>query len=433
MQNSNAAVSEIDVLEAQALNAARLGRDGDAARLWDRILVLDPNHVRTLKALGLRAFRKGDMTSARAMLQRIVDRGPAESETWVRLAICCRNLGDEPGEEQAIREALTQDPMDLLALALRANLLDRQGKPHEAAKAYGAMASVAPPFDRLHPDLRPAVALARQRIEQYDRERGAFIDRHLDAQMQALSGEDLRRFRESVDILVGRKRRYDSLSTNYHFPGLAPIGFFDRALFPWLDRFEAATDAIRDEFLAVLAAEEGFTPYISYANDVPLNQFAELNNSPRWSAFHLHIMGERCDENAAKCPLTMQLLDGAPQPDQPGRTPAAMFSLLKPRTRIPPHTGGSNVRLVVHVPLIIPEECGFRVGNETRQWVPGQAWVFDDTIDNEAWNMSDKLRVILMFDVWNPLLTPPERAMITALSAAMTEFAAGSPTGGDNA
>ena len=143
-------------------------------------------------------------------------------------------------------------------------------------------------------------------------------------------------------------------------------------------------------------------------------------------------MGERVDENAAKCPLTMELLDGAPQPEQRGRTPAAMFSLLKPRTRIPPHTGGSNVRLVAHVPLIIPEECGFRVGNETRPWVPGQAWVFDDTIDHEAWNMSDKLRVILMFDIWNPLLTPPERAMITALSSAMNEFAAGAPAGQDN-
>ena len=432
MQNSNTAASEIDVLEAQALNAARLGREGDAARLWDRILVLDPNHARTLKALGLRAFRRGDMNSARAMLQRIVDRGPTESETWVQLAICCRNLGDEPAEEHAIREALTQDPMDLVALALRGNLLDRQGKPHEAARAYGAMLSVAPPFDRLHPELRPAVALARQRVEQYDKERGAFIDSHLDAQLQALSGEDLRRFRESVDILVGRKRRYDSQSTHYHFPGLAPIGFFDRALFPWLDGFEAATDAIRAEFLAVLAAEDGFTPYISYANDVPLNQFAELNNSPRWSAFHLYIMGERVEENAAKCPLTMALVDGAPQPEQPGRTPAAMFSLLKPRTRIPPHTGGSNVRLVAHVPLIIPEECGFRVGNETRPWVPGQAWVFDDTIDHEAWNMSDKLRVILMFDIWNPLLTPPERAMITALSSAMNEFAVGVPAGHDN-
>ena len=123
---------------------------------------------------------------------------------------------------------------------------------------------------------------------------------------------------------------------------------------------------IRDEFLEILEAEEGFTPYITYPPDVPLNQWAELNNSPRWSAFHLYKMGKLVEENAAKCPKTMKALEGAPQPDQPGRTPAAMFSLLKPRTRIPPHTGVTNVRLVTHLPLIVPEGCGFRVGNDTR-------------------------------------------------------------------
>ncbi len=72
------------------------------------------------------------------------------------------------------------------------------------------------------------------------------------------------------------------------------------------------------------------------------------------------------------------------------------------------------MRLVTHLPLIVPENCGFRVGNDTRQWVPGKAWVFDDTIEHEAWNDSDKLRVVLIFDIWHPHLTPPERAMITA-------------------
>jgi len=118
----------------------------------------------------------------------------------------------------------------------------------------------------------------------------------------------------------------------------------------------------------------------------------------------------------------MKALDGAPKPDQPGRTPAAMFSLLKPKTRIPPHNGVTNVRLVTHLALIIPEDCGFRVGNETRQWVPGRAWVFDDTIEHEAWNNSDKLRVVLIFDIWHPHLTPPERAMITALTAGVNAF-----------
>ena len=103
-----------------------------------------------------------------------------------------------------------------------------------------------------------------------------------------------------------------------------------------------------------------------------------------------------------------------------------MFSLLKPKTTIPAHVGVTNVRLVTHLALIIPEGCSYRVGNEVRQWVPGKAWVFDDTIEHEARNDSDKLRVVFIFDIWHPHLTPPERALITALTAGMNAFVAGS-------
>jgi aspartate beta-hydroxylase len=425
MPNRLGAAAEIDALEAGAVRAAQMGQEEEATRLWNRILAIDPNHGRTLTALGQRAFRRGDMPSARAAFQRIVDGDGTDAQQWIHLALACRNLADEPAEEQAIQRALSLDPTDLVALILRANLLERQGRKEEAARAYGAVASVAPPLERLRPELRPAVAQALANTEKHNKEVAAFLDQVLDSHLAQFAGENLKRFRDSVDIMVGRKKRYDSRSAIYHYPGLAPIEFFDRAEFPWLDAFEAATDAIRDEFLAALASDAGFTPYITYPDGVPLNQFAELNNSPRWSAFHLYKLGKRIDENAARCPVTMRLLDTAPQPEQEGRTPAAMFSLLKPKTRIPPHEGVSNVRLVTHVPLIIPEGCGFRVGNETRQWVPGKAWVFDDTIEHEAWNDSDKLRVILLFDVWHPHLTPPERALITALMAGVSEFTGG--------
>jgi aspartyl/asparaginyl beta-hydroxylase (cupin superfamily)/cytochrome c-type biogenesis protein CcmH/NrfG len=422
MENTQERLPEVNTLEAEAFRAVQAGREEDAFRLWNRILELDPGHSRTLTAIGQRSFRRGDMASARVAFQRLVDADGSDAQQWIHLAIACRNLGDEPAEEAAIRRALETDPSDLVGLILRANFLERKGKTHEAARAYGAVASVAPPLDRLRPELRPAVSEAYAHVEKYNREFGAFLDQHLDSLLRNFAGEKLGRFRDSVDIMVGRKRRYDSQSITYHYPQLAAIEFFDRAEFPWLEGIEAATDAIRDEFLAVLAAEEGFTPYISYPDDVPQNQFAELNNSPRWSAFHLHKMGKLIAENAAKCPLTMKALEAVPQPDQPGRTPASMFSLLKPRTRIPPHTGVTNVRLVTHVPLIIPADCGFRVGNDTRQWVPGTAWVFDDTIEHEAWNNSNQLRVVFIFDVWHPHLTPPERAMVTALMAGINAF-----------
>ena len=425
MQNKQTAAQEIIALEAEAARALKLGREQDTLNFWGRILAIDPNHGPTLSAIGQHAFRKGNLDAARTAFQRVVDTDGTDPQQWISLALVFQNLKDEAGEEKSIAHALTVDPSDLLALIMRGNLLERQGKTHLAAQAYGAAATVSPPAERLDPSLLQAVTHAATYRNRYDDDCGKFLAAYLDPVYKQHSGENLKRFRDSLDIMLGRKRRYDSQSMMHHYPGLPAIEFFERADFPWLDPLEAATDVIRDEFLQILDAEVGFTPYITYPDDVPLNQWAELNNSPNWSAFHLYKKGALVAENAAKCPALMKLLDGVPQPDQPGRTPAAMFSLLKPKTRIPPHVGVSNVRLVTHLPLIVPDGCGFRVGNETREWIPGKAWVFDDTIEHEAWNNSDKLRVVLIFDIWHPHLTPPERAMLTAMSAGMNAFSGG--------
>ena len=386
MSEPDPRLQEISALEAEAVGAARAGRDEEANRLWGRILQIDSGHARTLTILGERAFRQGDLQSARTAYKRLVDADGSDPRQWINLALVCQRLRDESGEENAIQRALNLDPSGLPALILRGNLLERQGKTHEAARAYGAAATVSPPLERLHPDLRPAISHAMAYRDKYSNDCANFLAQYLEPHYKTFNDETLRRFRDSLDIMVGKKKRYDSRSELYHFPYLAPIEFFGRADFPWLDPIEEATDEIRDEFIAILNAEEGFTPYISYPDDVPHSQFAELNNSPRWSAFHLYKLGARVEENAAKCPITMNALEGAPKPDQPGRTPSAMFSLLKPKTRIPPHNGVTNTRLVTHLALIIPEACRFRVGNDIRQWIPGKAWVFDDTIEHEAWN-----------------------------------------------
>ncbi|GAB3447096.1 aspartyl/asparaginyl beta-hydroxylase domain-containing protein [Massilia solisilvae] len=409
-------------LEAEVLKAVQRGDERRVAQLWERLLEVAPDHPRALLALGQRAFRAGDLGRARQLLAHLVKVDGRDKQQWINLAVVCLAQQDEAGEEEAIRGALTVDPADLVGLILRANLYQRQGRRHEAAAAYGAVATVAPPLEHLTPELRPAVQDAMAYQEQYQRDYAAFLDDYLAPAQSELQGENLSRFRESLDIMTGRKRRFDSQSALFHFHGLAPITFFDRAAFPWLDAIEAQTDAIREEFLAVLAEDNGFAPYLNYNEDQPLNQWVELNKSLRWSAFHLIEAGRPNEANAARCPVTMAALAGAPQPDQPGRTPVAMFSALKPRTRIPPHCGVSNVRLVTHLPLIIPPGCGFRVGNDVREWVPGKAWVFDDTIDHEAWNDSDQLRVILMFDIWHPHLTEAERRMVSAMSRGIQAF-----------
>ena len=70
----------------------------------------------------------------------------------------------------------------------------------------------------------------------------------------------------------------------------------------------------------------------------------------------------------------------------------------------------------------MPPGCGFRVGSETREWRIGEGWVFDDTIEHEAWNDSDEPRYILICDIWNPRLSPQERAAIAGVIAATDAF-----------
>jgi aspartyl/asparaginyl beta-hydroxylase (cupin superfamily) len=106
------------------------------------------------------------------------------------------------------------------------------------------------------------------------------------------------------------------------------------------------------------------------------------------------------------------VLDTLPLFDLPGRGPVAFFSLLKPHTKIPPHTGATNIRTIIHLPLIVPDNCVFRVGNVTRSWVEGEAFAFDDTIEHDATNGSGSLRAVLIIDAWNPHLSAVERDLL---------------------
>jgi aspartyl/asparaginyl beta-hydroxylase (cupin superfamily) len=223
----------------------------------------------------------------------------------------------------------------------------------------------------------------------------------------------MERFRTNT---LRRTTPYHSSPTDYFYPELSEREFHPRRLFPWLERIEAAADVISAEFRSVMAAERAeLVPYVQYDEHVPMEQWRPLNWNPDWTAIHLLLRGERVEANARHCPQTITLLAELPQPQIPGASPNAMFSLLAPNTVIPPHVGVNNARLVCHLPLVVPEGCWFRVGAETRFWKPGEAFVFDDTIEHEAMNPTGELRVVFIFDVWHPDLSEVEREAVAAL------------------
>ena len=137
--------------------------------------------------------------------------------------------------------------------------------------------------------------------------------------------------------------------------------------------------------------------------------------------------GEIVLDNAARCPKTLDALAEAPQVWVSNRSPSVLFSLLRPGAHIPPHTGLTNTRLICHLPLLVPPDCILRVGNDARAPVEGKAWVFDDTIEHEAWNRSGRTRVILLFEIWRPELSEEERALVTAMFEAIDAYSGEKP------
>ena len=379
----------------------------------------------------MRAMAAGDLVGAKGRLQQALSLSQADPALWLNLAACERALGDAEAALAAAEGALAQDPRHFMALLMKATLLERMGRAKPAANAYGVALTQAPPDDRLDEPTRQALRHARQVHGGHLVDLHEFVREELAETLSQAAAVEAKRLRAFTEMLVGVRRNYRQQPVEFFYPGMPAIEFYERDMFPWLGDLEAQTAVIRDELQAALSERaDQFTPYIKYSENVPLDQWAELNHSSRWSAFHLIESGARQEANCALCPKTMEAISHLPQPQIPGRSPAAMFSQLQPHTRIPPHTGVANIRLVMHLPLIVPPGCGFRVGNETREWRVGEGWVFDDTVEHEAWNGSDQPRVILICDVWSPFLSPAERDGIARVMSAIDSFNETVPTAG---
>ena len=360
---------------------------------------------------------RGDLAGARRSLERAAAAGSDRVELWLKLAGLCRGSGDLPAALNAVAGALRIEPLGFLPLLLKASLLEQQGLTAEAGEIYGyALAQLpsAPP-----PGLAGAIAQARKAHDAHTARKSEGLAAAQAAAGAALNLREAARLDRFRSNIVRRTRPYHAEPTHFHYPGLREREFHDREDFPWLATLEAATDAISEDFHRLMASERAeLVPYVQYPDDVPLRQWAELNHNRAWTAIHLVQSGTVIEANARHCAATMAVLDALDQPDIPGRGPNAMFSLLAPGAHIPPHHGVSNARLVCHLPLIVPPGCWFRVGEEKHDWQRGRAWVFDDTIEHEAMNGGDALRVILIIDTWHPDLSAEERKAVSAVVAA---------------
>ncbi len=402
----------LDALLAAAAAARRRGNAAEEARLLDEAFARAPGDPRVLNARGMAALAAGAFDKASAAFLAATAADPEAGALWMNLATAHRGLRDDRGEQAALTRALSLDQRNFMAHLRLAELHERRGEDKEAALHWAPVVQIAANMAERPPGVVDALARGQAFLARHAEDLQRKLDSTLADRLADL-GPAARRFRACVDHSLRGRPIYANECSGVHFPFLPADEYFDRGHFPWLEALEARTGAIRAEAERLLASgAAAIRPYVRQDAGTPQNKWSALDNNLDWGACFLWEYGVRNDPVCDLCPQTAEALAAVPQNIVPGKAPTAFFSILKAGAHIPAHTGVTNTRAIVHLPLIVPPGCEFRVGGETRPWREGEGFVFDDTINHEAWNRSDRDRVILIFDVWNPHLSGDERALL---------------------
>jgi len=174
--------------------------------------------------------------------------------------------------------------------------------------------------------------------------------------------------------------------------------FFEPEAFPWVPAVEAEWSKVRKELEAVLSRREDIPNFQDISEDQKV-----LTQGEQCKTFWLYAYGEKAEENCARCPETVRVLQKIPG------MKSAMFSILAPRKHIPEHRGMYKGVLRYHLGLIVPGpegSCRIRVGGDVRSWKEGKSTIFDDSHPHEVWSDCDSSRVVLFVDFLRPVFFP---------------------------
>lgn len=379
----------------------------------------NPAEAARLNSAGMQALRSKSFVEAERLFVAAAANDAKASALWRNVASARRAQGNDKGELQALNAAIDADRLDFMAWLRKAELHQRTGDEGEALAAWQGVLQLAAQAGEVPPEIDAALQVGRGFVSAAMARIASAVDSGLEPVRATMDETEKRRSAAFVDLAMGRRRPYFNQCEGLYYPFLPADEFFDRKHFDWMPDIEAATADIRSELNALLADPgDALRPYVRMDKGLPDNKWSGLDHSLNWGACFLWEYGKPNQPVLDRCPKAAAALAALPSAHIPGRSPSAFFSILRPKTHIPAHTGVTNTRAIIHLPLIVPEGCRFRVGGETREWRESEAFAFDDTIEHEAWNDSDQVRAVLIFDVWNPHLTDLEQQLITRYFAA---------------
>jgi aspartate beta-hydroxylase len=412
-------------VSSQAQQLLREGRTAEGEQLYEQILRSSPEDVEALNVLALAALRRRDFSRAIALLGQAASSHPTDFHSSYHLGRAYDESGDLSRAAAQYARALELRPESYTARLYLAYALDRNGGREESLRQYvRALAHAQRDGRWLAPASTPAnLTLPVERAVRLIRDTKRAIADDVLTGLRAKYGEsELSRVAQALRIYLREEAPHfldaRQQPTFFFFPGLPPSPYLDRRLFPWIAALEESTQQVREELHRLLPSSAG-RERVFLSEELERVNLRGVGAQPSWNGYYFYRHGERREANCVACPETAAALDALPLCRVPQHGPEVLFSVFTPGTHLLRHRGVTNTRLVGHLPLIVPQECALSVGSELHIWKEGRIVVFDDTYEHEAWNRSEQIRVVLIFDIWNPYLTDVERPAVAELIARM--------------
>ncbi len=408
----------IDDLFQRAEQLRQAGSMDKVIPVFEEILKLDPNEVQPNRFLALWCSEKGNYSEAARYFEKFNTLVPNQEDMMLGYAISLEETGKYQEALKILRRAIKLNENNLYPYVYLGSVYESMGEKEKAGWAYSFAVDLNPAIKvQDHNKVLPKPVVARIR------KLNAFLDTiGKDIQKQAL-----KRAQETfpkgdfsrVERVVWRKLHNSRIGQvnekqnplSFYIPDLAPRAWFEREDFPWAKDLEDNFGLIRKELVQHYQGDSDSLPYLQLGGYDP-RSWGDLVGNKDWAAIHFYDGMVKKEDNCKKFPVTFGLLEKLPLFKIGGKPVEALFSILKPKTSIPPHFGTSNARLTVHLPLIVPENCFLTAGDEERPVREGKMMFFDDSFTHKARNESGQIRIVLIFEVWHPGLTEEERAVV---------------------
>jgi len=178
-----------------------------------------------------------------------------------------------------------------------------------------------------------------------------------------------------------------------------------------------------DQFAGIKELEQNYIyilqELIEYSknNEIEAHFNSVMVEKPKtWKVRSLRVWDVEMYDVQKHFPETMKMLSKIPNVVNVG------FNVLDPKAKIKPHNGDTNAIIRCHLGLQIPFEktsCGLMVKQEIKHWDNGKVFGFEDAFIHEAWNNTNEIRIIFLFDILKPQFIKDRRNVCATIISSL--------------